>query len=520
LYQLVIRGGRVVDGSGAPWYYGDVAVSGDRIACVGRVGRVEAERVIDADGQVVCPGFVDIHSHSDVALTSFPQASSKVRQGVTTEVVGQCGASAAPVDEISALESGEPGHWPSMGRYLDNLRENGVAVNVAAVVGHGSIRRSVMKNENREPSAGELKAMAAHVEQAMTHGAWGMSTGLIYAPSMYAQTPELVALAKACARHGGIYFTHLRNESAGLLESLDEALHIGKHANIPVQISHLKVTGEANWGLVRPALSRMVEAREQGIDVTADQYPYIASATSLSAVLPGWVREWQKEVVMGKLREQRPRIIAELQTARDWSRVMVSAVSRDEDRRFEGCSIAKVAASRGAAPEDTVIDLLLDNGMLVGMVGFGMCEADVKYVMAHPLVMIGSDASARSAEAAQGKPHPRNYGTFPRVLGKYSRQEGVLPLEEAVRKMTSFPASRMGIADRGLIRPGLFADLVVLDPGTVLDRATFTDPHQYPAGISHVMVNGQLVVERDRELPVRSGQVLTPKRPGGCSRCC
>lgn len=510
MYQLIIRGGRIIDGSGAPWYCGDVAVAGGRIAQLGRLGGAQAERVIDAGGQVVCPGIIDIHSHSDAALTSFPKASSKIRQGVTTEVVGQCGASAAPVDEISQLESGEAGHWPTMGHYLDALRQNGVAVNVAAVVGHGSIRRAVMKNEDREPRPAELAAMVSQVADAMKQGAWGISTGLIYAPSMYAKTPELIVLAAECARHGGIYFTHLRNESSGLLQSLDEALEIGKKANIPVQISHLKVTGEANWGLVRPALSRMVEARQQGIDVTADQYPYIASATSLSAVLPGWVREGQRDAVMGKLRHQREQIIGELSQARDWSRIMVSAVARDEDRRWEGASIAQVAAGRGVGPEEAVIDLLLDNAMLVGMVGFGMCEEDVEYVMAHPLVMIGSDASARSAEAAQGKPHPRNYGTFPRVLGRYSRQQGILTLEEAVRKMTSLPASRMGITDRGLIRPGMMADLVVFDPSTVLDTATFTDPHQYPAGINYVMVNGQLVLERGTELPVRPGQVLTP----------
>ncbi|HAI20801.1 MAG TPA: hypothetical protein DCM14_02685 [Clostridiales bacterium UBA8153] len=510
MYQLVIRGGRIIDGSGAPWYYGDVAVAGGRIASLGRLGCTQADKVIDAGGQVICPGIIDIHSHSDAALTTFPQASSKIRQGVTTEVVGQCGASAAPVDEISQLESGEAGHWPTMGHYLDALRHQGVAVNVAALVGHGSIRRAVMKNEDRKPSPAELAGMVSQVAEAMQQGAWGMSTGLIYAPSMYAHTPELIALATECARHGGIYFTHLRNEAAGLLQSLDEALEIGRAAQIPVQISHLKVTGEANWGLVRPALARMVEAREQGIDVTADQYPYIASATSLSAVLPGWVREGQREAVMGKLRTQRAQIVSELHQGRDWSRVMVSAVARDEDRRWEGCSIADIAASRSSGPEETVIDLLLDNAMLVGMVGFGMCEADVEYVMAHPLVMIGSDASARSAEAAQGKPHPRNYGTFPRVLGRYSRQQGILTLEEAVRKMTSLPASRMGITDRGLIRPGLMADLVVLDPSTVLDAATFTDPHRYPVGINYVVVNGQVVVDRGAELPVRPGQVLIP----------
>ncbi|MEW6522270.1 MAG: D-aminoacylase [Bacillota bacterium] len=513
MYRLIIRGGRMVDGSGAPWYYGDVAVSHDRIAHVGRVGKARAETVIDAGGQVVCPGFIDIHSHSDSVLTTFPQASSKIRQGITTEVVGQCGASAAPVDEVSQFENGQAGNWSTMGQYLDTLRETGIAVNVAALVGHSSIRRAVMRNDDRDPTAEEQAAMVAHVRAAMEQGAWGISTGLIYTPGMYARTPELVELAAEAARHRGLYFTHMRNEGAGLLESLDEALEIGKKAGIPVQISHLKATGEPNWGLVRPALSRMEEARARGIDVTADQYPYIASATSLSAVLPGWVREGSQDEVMAKLRNRRDKIKAQLREgdgSRDWNRVMVSSVARDEDRRWEGCRIPEIASARGQSAEDTVIDLLLDNGMLVGMVGFGLSEEDVKHVMAHPLVMIGSDASARSAQAAQGKPHPRCYGTFPRVLGKYVRQEGILTLEEAVRKMTSMPASRMGILDRGLIRPGMYADLVVFDPDTVMDTATFTEPHHYPAGISYVVVNGQLVLDGDRELPVLPGRVLIP----------
>jgi N-acyl-D-amino-acid deacylase len=504
-----------VDGSGAPWFRGDVAIAADRIVQVGGLGRAQAETVIDAGGQVVCPGFIDIHSHSDTVLSSFGAASGKIRQGVTSEVVGQCGASAAPAGDDPLFEGGTAPDWTTTGEYLDVLRRKGTAVNVAALVGHGSVRRAVMGNADRAPTREELDAMVSQVAAAMEQGAWGISTGLIYAPGMYARTPELVATAAAAARYGGIYFTHLRNEGNRLLESIEEALVIGGEARIPVQISHLKAAGEPNWGLVQPALERLEAARCQGIDVTADQYPYIASATSLSAVLPGWVREGSREEVMGKLRSERQRITAELDRGesptRDWSRVMVSYVGRAEDRRFEGLRISEVAAARNQEPEDAVIDLLLDNKMNVGMVRFGMSEADVKLVMRHRLVMIGSDASARSAEEGSGKPHPRAYGTFPRVLGKYVR-EGVLPLEEAVRKMTSLPAARMGFGDRGLLRPGMAADVVVFDPATIADRATFTDPHQYPDGVNWVIVNGEVAVTPSGQRPVRPGQVLVPGR--------
>jgi len=513
VYDIKLVNARVLDGAGAPWFRADVAVKDGFIAKVGRVDE-EARKTIDASGKYVCPGFIDAHSHSDLALVVNPTADSKIMQGVTLEVIGQCGSSGAPrnlglrdeMDETSREAGENVPPWTDMASYLDVLESQGTSLNVAALVGHGSVRRQVMGTERRAPTPTELETMKRLVAQAMEQGAFGMSSGLIYVPGTFSKTDEVIDLANVTAEYGGIYFTHIRNESSKLLEALKEAIQIGFAADIPVQISHFKVMGKPYWGMVKESIAMVEKAREDGLDITADQYPYIASSTGLSSSLANGGLERLKDPA------ERAKVLDSLRKRENWDKIQIASLSNPDDLQFLGKTIQEVAGIQGIHPEEAALGLLERNRGVVQIVNFAMCEDDVKTVMAQPWIMAGSDGRAFNAATPQGQPHPRSYGTFVRILGKYVREEKLLRLEEAVRKMTSLPAARLGLQDRGILREGLRADLVMFNAATVRDNATFTAPHQYPSGIDYVLVNGQIVVEEGKHNGERPGLVLRHRR--------
>lgn len=527
MQRLVIRGAKVVDGTGAPWFYGDVEVLGDRIGCVGRKLVASGARVIDADGCVLAPGFIDIHSHSDDTILVNPRAESKIRQGVTTEVVGNCGYSLAPLEgqaradvERDLADVGMEARWTSFGEYLRYVEESTTAVNIAAFVGHGTVRRAAMGCEERAPSPEEMERMKAMVARAMNEGAIGLSTGLIYPPSCYADTREIVELARVAGEAGGVYASHIRYEEDRVVEAVEEAIAIGERAGVPVQISHHKSGGVENWGKVRLTLELMWKARARGVDVACDVYPYTASSTGLGVILPQWIFDGGVDKAIERLKDDdvrrriRPVVEEEEGRKRGWDKTVISSVTKEHNRRFEGKNLVEVAGMMGTDPFTAALDLIVDEAASVQTVRFGMCEEDVEFVLASPLSSIGSDASVRApyGQLGRGKPHPRSYGTFPRVLGRYVRERRVLSLEEAVRKMTSLPAQRMGLLDRGLVRPGMAADLVILDPDRVSDTATYADPHRYPVGMEWVLVAGQPVIERGKHTGVTPGRVLRCQR--------
>jgi N-acyl-D-amino-acid deacylase len=512
--SIVIRNADVLDGTGAPAFRADIGLVGDRIAAIGDLSTATVNMAIDGTGLTAAPGFIDMHSHSDFTLPINPRAESKVRQGVTTEVIGQCGDSTAPLNPTTrelarAAHPHLPWDWTSFGEYLDHLRRQGLAVNVVPLVGHGTIRSTSMGLDDRVPTASEMEAMKRLVIQAMDEGAWGISTGLIYAPGLYASTDELVELAGVVAERGGFYSSHIRGEGTRLLKAVGEAIEIGERAGVPVQIAHLKASKPKNWSLLPQALRLIDDARARGLDVAADRYPYTASSTSLSAQLPPWVHDGGSTALLDRLRspETRRRILAGAR-ARQWDRILIAHSPGCPE--IENLTIAEIADQRGTAPDETVLDILLETEARVSVIHFGMKEENLHTVLRHPAVMIGSDGSARTPTGplGEGKSHPRSYGTFPRVLGKYAREESVLSLPEAIRKMSRLPAERLGLSDRGRLAKGMKADVVLFNPDTVRDRATYTEPYQYPVGIEYVFVNGQVVVGPEGHTGALPGRIL------------
>jgi N-acyl-D-amino-acid deacylase len=520
VYDLLILNGHILDGTGNPWFRADVGIVDDGIEVIGKLAKEKADRKMNVEGQVVAPGFIDIHSHSDMPLLVDPRAESKIHQGVTTEVVGNCGSSAAPMNKAvkayrekysrNAVGDDFQFDWQTMADYLARLDRQGVAVNVAPHVGHGTIRHNVMGYEAREPTDSELGKMRRLVDAAMRDGAWGISSGLIYPPSVYAKTDELVELAKVSAKHGGLYASHIRGEGETLLDAVREAVEIGERSGAPVQIAHFKASGKEFWGRTKESHRLVEEARARGVDVTFDQYPYIASSTGLSSVLPHWAHEGGAEKMMERLRdpEIRKRLESERRSDRDWSEIMVVYVKNNP--KYIGKRITEIAEMEGKKPADAAYDLLLAEDTQVQTVMFGLGEDDVRYVMRSPYMMVGSDGSAVSPKGilGRGQPHPRYYGTFPRVLGHYARDEGIITLQEAVRKMTSAPAQKMGFKDRGLLREGYKADITVFDPSKVKDEATFTDPHRFASGIPYVLVNGTVVISKGKQTSALPGKTL------------
>ena len=524
MLDILIRGGTVIDGTGRPARRADVAIAGDRIEAIDRLPGAGAARVIDAAGHVVAPGFVDMHSHADFVLPGLPTADSKVHQGFTLEVVGNCGASPAPLtparrqDVIDSSGLALPAlawDWTTFRSYLDGLRRQGLSINVAPLVGHGTVRLVVMGSGDARPTADQLRAMALEVRRAMDEGAIGFSTGLIYAPGVFAATDELVALTRAAGEAGGFYASHVRGESDTLLPAIAEAIDVGRRASVPVEISHLKAAGGSNWPKMAQAIELIEAARVEGLDVTADMYPYPAGSTALSALLPAWVHAGGREPLLARLADpaDRARIRAALDgpgMARDagWERIAIAGCPARPE--YEGQTLARIAAGLGVSPGEAVIEILRQARGDAEMVLFMMSEENVALGLQRSWVMIGSDGEGRAAQGpyAMGKPHPRNYGTCPRFLGHYVRERGLLPLPEAIRKMTSLPAAKLGLRDRGRLEPGAVADVVVFDPATIADTATFAEPHQYPRGIPWVLVNGEPVIAGGRHTGSRPGRVL------------
>jgi N-acyl-D-amino-acid deacylase len=496
-----IINGTIIDGSGTLRHTGSVGIKGSRIVSVDEdVGL--AQQIIDADGLVVAPGFIDIHTHSCAALLADPRGLSAVSQGVTTHVVGNCGNSVFPAAELMrplVERFGVEYTWTDLRGYESRIRERGIGVNVATLVGHGTVRALVMGEDARTPKPEELEAMKRLIAQAMKDGAFGLSTGLIYAPGCFSNTEELVELARVVDNFGGFYATHMRNEGDGLVDAVEEAISIGERAGVPVQISHLKAVSRRWWGRVGEVLKNLDKARARGVDVTWDQYPYTATSTGLQIFIPDWAHEGGTHALKKRLRahETSRRILAEMrQSGKDWSQVLIIACSGHPE--WQNLTPVEIGTQLGRPPEEAVIEILLAENSEVKMANFAMCEEDIETIMRHPTTIVGSDGVAVAAEGPLDhlRFHPRSYGTFPRVLGRYVREKEVLTLEEAVRKMTAAPARRLGLHDRGLLREGMRADITVFDPARIADRATFSEPQRYSEGIEHVLVNGEFVIKQ------------------------
>ena len=545
MFDYIIRGGSVIDGSGSEPVRADIAVSEGKIAAVTRnrdLTVASARRIIDADGKVVCPGFIDTHSHSDLMVLSSPSPEPKVRQGVTTELLAQDGLSVAPVpagqrELLKRLVSSLLGlprvdwTWTSFAEYLAALDRGGMPVNAAALVPHGPIRMAAMGMEARVSTAAELATMERILDEALSAGGVGLSTGMIYPPCSFADDRELIALCRVTARHGGIFVIHMRNESELLIESVKETLAIAEQSGVALHISHLKAAGHAAWPKVDAMMNLLSDGLARGMKITWDQYPYTAGCTVLTATLPPWTLEGGTPALLARLAspEGRRRINHEFaesprmapaeraergiatwdnrQHTLGWENITISSVKSQANSWCQGLSIAEIAHRRGHPPEDTIMDLLLEEDADVNMILHQGSEARMKQVMAAPQTIACTDG------IYGGKPHPRLYGSYPRILGKYARDEKVISLPEAIRKMTSLPARVLGLSGRGLIRQGYSADVVVFDPATVIDRGTYERPNVYPVGIDYVLVNGALAIDGGAYTGARAGRALVRQFP-------
>jgi len=528
-YDLVIRSGTIYDGSGGPAFKGDLAIQGDSIAAVGDIGRATGRTEIDAAGLAVSPGFINMLSWATESLIEDGLGQSDIRQGVTLEVFGE-GTSMGPLSEAmkeTALESqGDiryPIEWTTLGEYLEWLTGRGVAPNVASFVGATTVRIHVLGYEDRAPTGQELDEMRGLVAEAMREGALGVGSSLIYAPAYYAGTDELIALAEVAGEHGGMYISHIRGEGNRLLENVEELITIARAAGVPAEIYHLKASGRANWDKLKDVIRRVDAAREEGLRITADMYTYHASSTGLNAVMPPWVQEGGFDAWAERLADPaiRARVRAEMNDrSGEWDNTWLSAGSPDNIlltgfrtdslRYLTGRTLADVARRRGTSAEETAMDLVIQDQSRVQAVFFTMSEDNIRRKIAVPWVSFCSDAGAYAADGVflNSQPHPRGYGTFARLLGMYVRDEQVISLEEAVRRLTSLPAANLGIRRRGSLQAGFFADVVVFDPATIADRATFEKPHQYAVGVQHVFVNGEAVLLNGGPTGARPGRVV------------
>ncbi|HEX6063878.1 MAG TPA: D-aminoacylase [Longimicrobiales bacterium] len=519
-YDLIITNGRIVDGTGSPWYRADVGVRGDRIVAVGQLRGVPARDTIDATGLIVSPGWIDMLGHSEYSLLSDGRALSKITQGITTEITGEV-TSVVPVNERTLRELGfarsNRVDWTDLDGYFARLERERPAINLATFVTVGSVRRYVMGDANRPATADELAQMRDLVARAMQQGAVGLSTGMIYAPATYASTDEIAELAKVAAQYGGGYASHIRSEGARLIEAINEAITIGERAGTWVQIHHLKASGKANWGKMPAAIAAIEAARSRGVDVSADQYPYRASSTGLDAIIPSWAHAGGTDSLVARLQnpeirkqltneimgpDQRDELIGE--SSGGPSGVMLAGFRTDSLRRYNGMLLSDVASQRGQPAIDAVFDLLIADSANTQAIYFSMSEDDIEIAMKQPWVSVGIDAGARDT-ILTSHPHPRAFGSFPRILCHYVKVRNVVTLPDAIRKFTALPAARVGFADRGVLKAGMFADITIFDEATVCDRATFEKPVQTSAGVRHVLVNGVAVV--------RDGAV-TGARPG------
>lgn len=527
-FDLVITGGTVYDGTGASPVRADVGIRGDRIVAIGDLGDARAGETIDATGLAVAPGFINMLSHATASLLVDPRGMSDTLQGVTLEVFGE--ASMGPWNEemrrTAQLSQGDLKYdvaWRTLGEYLDHLEKRGVTPNVASFVGAATVRVHELGRGDVAPTPEQLARMKALVAQAMEEGAFGLTTALIYAPATYATTEELIELAKVASSYGGMYIAHIRSEGNKFLEALDETLRIAHEADIPVEVYHLKAAGQQNWHKMDEAIAKIEAAQRDGVRITANMYTYIAGATGLDAAMPPWVQAGGYDEWATRLKDPaiRARVRAEMERDTDeWENLYFSAGSPEnmvlagfknpELKKYTGKTLAEVAKLRGTSPADTAMDLVIEDGSRVGTVYFLMSEENVKKQVALPWVSFGSDAGSLTADGdfLKSSTHPRAYGNFSRLLGKYVREEKTVSLEEAIRKLTLFPATTLGISDRGRIAPGYFADLAIFDPDTVGDRATFDDPHQYSVGMVHVLVNGVPVLKDGEHTGATPGRVV------------
>ena len=527
-FDVLLINGRIVDGTGAPWFRGDVGIVGDRISAVGPLNDATAATTIDAANLIVAPGFIDLLGQSEFNVLVDGRAASKILQGVTTEITGE-GSSIAPVNDRmigeatpSATHFGVAIDWRTLGDYLRRLDERSrPAINVGTFVGAGGIRNYVIGKDDRPATPAELERMKALVAEAMQQGALGLSTSLQYVPDRFASTDEVVELAKVAARHGGVYFTHQRSESARIFESLDEVFAIAERASIPAEIWHLKTAYKANFGKMPEVLKRIEAARTRGLDVTANQYPYTRASNGLDSCLPLWAREGGLEKTLTRLKDPatRERIKRDMDDANatGWENqwyganggdgVMLSSVLNNDLRKYEGMTLTEIGRAMGKDPRDAVIDLVIADRGESSVITAIMSEDDVRSALKHPLVGVGTDSGAQAEDGklSESKSHPRAWGSFPRILGRYVRDERLLTLEEAIRKMTSKAADRVHLSDRGLLRPGMAADITVFDPMVIRDVSTFEDPRHYSVGVKHVFVNGRRVV---------ADGAITSERPG------
>jgi N-acyl-D-amino-acid deacylase len=526
-FDLLIKGGQIYDGLGNEPQQADIGIKGDFIKAIGAIQGAKAERIIDAKNLAVCPGFIDAHDHTDIGLLVNPKAESSIRQGITTLVSGNCGGSSFPVaDEIHEEMKSNLKElyqidftWTDIKGFFSKLEENGIALNYSSLVGQGSIRGAAMGFNDRPPSEKELERMKFMVAENIESGALGLSSGLEYAPGSYAKKDEIEELCRVTGRYDGVYATHMRDEGDRLLESLDESIEIAKKTGVSLQISHFKIAYPRNWHKVDDALTQVEKAKKDGVDIFCDRYPYIAGSTGLSFYFPLWARQGTTEEFLARLKnpqlESRIRSYLSEQEKKlgSWDKVVISSVFSEGNRKFEGKSVLEGATETGKTPHEFMRDLLIEEKNRVGMVTFMMNEENLKKILAHPLVGVGTDGSAVAPYGLlhKGKPHPRLYGTFPRVLGKYIREEKILSLPEMLKKITYLPAQKFGFLRRGALEQEYNADVVVFDRDKVIDKATWTDPHQYPIGIEYVIVNGKVVIERGEQTGSLPGRVLRKK---------
>ncbi len=524
MVDILIRNGEVLDGSGAKGYKADVAIQGDRIVEIGDLSGMQADLVIDATGKTVAPGFIDMHSHSDMTLPFYPDSESMVRQGITTLVTGNCGISPVPLapatrDQVIASMFGGEKRFPwdqlnSFGSFLDYLEKNPTAQNFVGLIGQGAIRAAVMGFSAARPTEEQMEDMQKLVAESMEQGAFGISTGLIYPPGSYASTDELIEVTKPVGERKGIYFSHIRGEGDTLLDALAEAIEIGRQTGAAVQISHYKAAGRDNWDKAVPGLDLIQNARNEGLDVTADMYPYTAGGTSLVAILPEWAQEGGLEDIARRLSDPatRAKMTQDMKTTgffrvAEWDKVLIGG-SKNPD--YVGHFISELAEKAGKTPYDWIFDALLETQGEMGMMLFMMSEENIRKELPRPFMMIGTDGVGVPAQGdpREGLPHPRSFGTFPRVLGQLVREEHVIPLETAINKMTGMPAEKLGLKERGYLKEGFFADVVVFDPLTVRDETTYQKPNVYPTGIDTVIVNGVPVICAGQAMGKRPGRVV------------
>ncbi len=528
-FDLVITNGHIIDGTGSPWYSGDLGIRNGRIAAIGNLSAAARKRTLDAKGKIVAPGFVDMLGQSETTILVDPRLPSKIYQGITTEITGE-GGSAAPLNDaiIAADRAGYEHYkispdWRTFRQYFSRLEKQGMGINLASYVGATQVRRMVLGDADVQPTSEQLEKMKALVRDAMRDGAVGVSTSLMYAPAPYAKTEELIALASEASKFGGIYATHMRNESDSVLESIDEAVRIGREARIPVELWHFKVAGKANFGRMPELVARVNKARAEGIDVEADTYAYTAWFNSMSAFVPAGAHDGGDAKLIDRLKDPatRARIRKDMETpSKDWDNewdeisgpqdVMISVVQNPALKKFQGKRLTEVAKTLNKDPMDALFDLLIEDKAFTECAVFGMSEPDVLLALQQPWVSVDNDSSGTSPEGILGEehPHPRAYGTFPRILRKYVREEKKLTLEEAIRKFSSLPAQRMRLTDRGVLKLGMWADVVVFDPETVHDVATFDDPNRLSEGMEYVLINGVPVIENGKMTGALPGKVL------------